>query len=142
MSAGPGVRTRAELWRDLAQQAWNHAAAAADRVGALGGSALVVDAAGRLLGRAGAADLRRAGGTAGAAAQPCAHVNAAATVKQALPVVAAEAEAVAVIDDDGVLRGTIDRAGIIDALARRTHASQSFTADAASAPRTDMAPAS
>ncbi len=30
MTAGPGVRTRAEFWRDLAQQAWDRAAAADD----------------------------------------------------------------------------------------------------------------
>ena len=44
---------------------------------------------------------------------------ASASVKQALPVVAAEAEPVAVVDDAGRLRGTVDRAGIINALARR-----------------------
>ena len=98
---------------------------AAGRVQAAGcGSALVVDASGRLEGRATVADLRRSHGGIGAAVRPCARLHAAATVKQALPVVAAEAEPVAVIDDDGLLQGTIDRTGIINALARRAHVQQ------------------
>jgi len=99
-------------------------AAAADRMEAAGcGNALVADAAGRLLGRADLAALRRAqaGQGLGRAVQPCARVPASASVKQALPVVAAEAEPVAVVDDAGLLRGTIDRVGIVNALARRPH---------------------
>ena len=83
-------------------------------------SALVVDAGGRLQGRADAAGLRHAG-SVGSATVPCTSVNAAVSVKDALPVVAAEAEAVPVVDDDGRLQGVIDRAAIIDALARRPH---------------------
>jgi len=96
---------------------------AADRLEAAGlSSALAVDAAGRLAGRADIAALRqaqRAGRSAGQAVKPCAHLPATATVKQALPVVAPEAEPVAVVDDAGVLLGTVDRVGIINALARR-----------------------
>jgi glycine betaine/proline transport system ATP-binding protein len=100
------------------------AAATADRMEAAGHrSALVADTAGRLLGRADLAALRRVppGGELGRAVQPCARVPASASVKQALPVVAAEAEPVAVVDDDGMLRGTIDRVGVVNALARRSH---------------------
>ena len=96
--------------------------AAADRMEAAGcGNVLVADAAGRLLGRAELAALRRvpSGQGLGRAVQPCARVPISASVKQALPVVAAEAEPVAVVDDAGLLRGTIDRVGIVNALARR-----------------------
>ena len=98
-------------------------AAAADRMEAAGcGNALVVDAAGRLLGRAEFAELRRMPPGQGLerAVQSCARVPATASIKQALPVVAAEAEPVAVVDEDGRLLGTIDRVGIINALARRS----------------------
>ncbi len=97
--------------------------AAADRMEAAGcGSALVVDAAGRLLGRAEKSALRRMprGQGLDRAVQTCARVPASASIKQALPVVAAEAEPVAVVDEDGLLRGVIDRVGIINALARRS----------------------
>ena len=96
---------------------------AADRMERAGcGSAPVTDAAGRLLGRTDLAALRRAPGGGGVdrALLSCARVPASASVKQALPVVAAEAEPVAVVDDAGRLRGTIDRAGVINALARRS----------------------
>ncbi len=101
--------------------------AAADRMDAAGcGNALVVDAKGRLLGRTDAATLRRAPHGQGLerAVQSCARVAATASVKQALPVVAAEAEPVAVVDEDGRLLGTIDRVGIINALARRSATSE------------------
>ena len=98
--------------------------AAADRMDASGcQSALVVDASGHLQGRATVADLRRHGAL-GPATRPCARLHASATVKQALPVVAAEAEPVAVVDDDELLQGTLDRAGVVNALARRAHAAQ------------------
>ena len=97
---------------------------AADRIEAAGcQSALVVDASGRLEGRATVADLRRHGAL-GPAIRPCARLHATATVKQALPVVAAEAEPVAVVDDDGLLQGTLDRSVVINALARRAHVPQ------------------
>jgi len=98
-------------------------AAAADRMDAAGcGNALVVDAAGRLLGRAEFSELRRMPRGQGLerAVQSCARVPATASIKQALPVVAAEAEPVAVVDEDGRLLGTIDRVGVINALARRS----------------------
>ena len=105
---------------------------AADRMEAAGcQSALVVDASGRLEGRATVADLRRHGDL-GPALRPCARLHAAATVKQALPVVAAEAEPVAVVDDDGLLQGTLDRAGIINALARRVQVPQPAVLEMAS----------
>lgn len=88
------------------------------------GSALVVDAGGRLEGRAEAAQLRQMRGGLHAAVRPCARLHATATLKQALPVVAAEAEPVAVVDDDGLLQGTIDRTGIVNALARRAQTTQ------------------
>ena len=98
------------------------AGAAADRLDAAGcGTALVVDASGRLQGRASAADLRRAHGPVGLAARPCAQLDMATTIKQALPVVAGEAEPVAVVDGAGLLQGTVDRTGIVNALARRAH---------------------
>jgi len=106
-------------------------AAAADRMEAAGQhSALVADAAGRLLGRADIAALRRAppGQGLGRAVQACARVPASASLKQALPVVAAEAEPVAVVDEDGLLRGTIDRVGVVDALARRSRTATEETA--------------
>ncbi len=105
-------------------------AAAADRMDAAGcGSALVADAAGRLMGRAELSALRaQAGQGLGRAVQPCARLPAFASVKQALPVVAAEAEPVAVVDEDGRLRGTIDRVGIVDALARRSRTAAKETA--------------
>ncbi len=53
---------------------------------------------------------------------------ASASLKQALPVVAAEAEPVAVVDEDGLLRGTIDRVGVVDALARRSRTATEETA--------------
>ena len=105
---------------------------AADRMEAAGcQSALVVDASGRLEGRATVADLRRHGDLS-SAIRPCARLHATATVKQALPVVAAEAEPVAVVDDDGLLQGTLDRAGIINALARRAHVPQPAALEMAS----------
>ena len=105
-------------------------ATGADRMETAGcGSALVVDAAGRLMGRAELSALRaQAGQGLGRAVQPCARVPASASVKQALPVVAAEAEPVAVVDEDGLLRGTIDRTGVINALARRPRAAGQETA--------------
>ena len=106
-------------------------AAAADRMEAMGcGSALAINAAGRLLGRADLAALRRvpAGQGLDRAVQPCARVPASASVKQALPTVAAEAEPVAVVDDAERLRGTIDRVGIINALARQSRRAAGETA--------------
>ncbi len=105
-------------------------AAAADRMDAAGcGSALVVDAAGRLMGRAELSALRaQAGQGLGRAFQPCARVPASASVKQALPVVATEAEPVAVVDEDGLLRGTIDRVCVVNALARRSRTAAKETA--------------
>ncbi len=96
--------------------------AAVDRMEMAGHrSALVVDAAGHLLGRADISALRRERGQEfGRAVQPCARVPASASIKQVLPVVAAEAEPVAVVDDAGLLRGTIDCVGVINALARRS----------------------
>ena len=106
---------------------------AAERLQAAGcAGALVLDASGRLQGRAETAELRRAhqaGRALDSAVRPCAQLHATATVKQALPVVAGQAEPVAVIDDDGLLQGTIDRTGVIDALARRTGASQPAPAE-------------
>ncbi len=100
--------------------------AAADRIEAAGwSSALVVDAAGHLEGRAELSALRqaqRAGYGLGRAVHPCGRVHASASIKQALPIVAEEAEPVAVVDDDGLLQGTIDRTGVINALARRSQA--------------------
>lgn len=106
----------------LVLQPQEDAAKAADRMEAAGcGSALVVDAAGRLMGRADLGALRaQAGQGLGRAVQPCARVPASASVKQALPIVAAEAEPVAVVDENGRLHGTIDRAGVVNALARRS----------------------
>ena len=115
----------------LVLRAGDDPATAADQVEAAGcGSALVADAAGHLLGRADLAALRRApsGQGLGRAVQPCARVPATASVKQALPVVAAEAEPVAVVDDAGLLRGTIDRIGIVNALARRSRPAAPETA--------------
>lgn len=102
--------------------------AAAARLEAAGqGSALVVDEAGHLEGRAGVAALRqaqRAGQATVNAVEACPRVHASATIKAALPIVASEAEPVAVVDDDGLLQGTIDRVGVCNALARRSQASQ------------------
>jgi len=107
--------------------------AAAARLEAAGqASALVVDAAGRLEGRAAAAALRQAqrgGQGIGHAVEPCPSVHAGATIKQALPTVAAEAEPVAVVDDDGLLQGTVDRVGVCNALARRAQAAQPVKAE-------------
>ncbi len=98
---------------------------AADRMAAAdAGNALVVDEAGSLKGRADLASVRRAAKSnrlVDVAIQPCATLHASLSIKDALPVVAGEPEPVPVIDDDGLLQGTVDRAGIIDALARRTH---------------------
>ena len=90
------------------------------------GNALVVDAKGRLLGRTDVAALRRMQNDQGLerAVQSCARVAATASVKRALPIVAAEAEPVAVVDEDGRLLGTIDRVGVINALARRSATSE------------------
>jgi CBS-domain-containing membrane protein len=56
-------------------------------------------------------------------------VHASATIKAALPVVASEAEPVAVVDDDGLLQGTIDRVGVCNALARRSQVQQHAMAE-------------
>ena len=42
--------------------------------------------------------------------------------------VAGEAEPVAVVDDDGLLQGTVDRVGVCNALARRSQAPQNAKA--------------
>ena len=109
--------------------------AAAARLEAAGqASALVVDEAGRLEGRAGAAALRhaqRGGHGVGQAVEPCPRVHASATIKEALPVVASEAEPVAVVDDDGLLQGTVDRVGVCNALARRSQVPQHAKAEEA-----------
>ena len=100
---------------------------AADRVQAAGlSSALVVDAAGTLQGRVSLGVLRRAdeaGWPVSAVVSPCPHLLAGASLKEALPTVAGEQEPVAVIDGEGLLQGTIDRVGVINALARRNGAS-------------------
>ena len=110
----------------LLLRAHDDAADAARRMEAAGaGAALVVDEGGSLQGRAGLAAVRHAaksGRSLAAAAQPCATLHASQTLKHALPAVAGDPEPIPVIDDDGLLQGTVDRTGIIDALARRTHA--------------------
>ena len=87
----------------------------------------MVDQAGHFEGRAGITALRqaqRSGQGIGQAVEPCPRIHASATIKQALPVVAGEVEPVAVVDDDGLLQGTIDRVGVCNALARRSQAPQ------------------
>jgi CBS-domain-containing membrane protein len=58
-------------------------------------------------------------------------VHAGATIKEALPIVADQAEPVAVVDDDGLLQGTVDRVGVCNALARRSQAAQRAMAEEA-----------
>ena len=91
----------------------------------------LLDDDGRLLGHAGLDALRsshRGGHAAGHAAAPCASIAAGTTLRAALPIIAAEPGPVAVIDDDGVLLGTIDRAAVLHALARTTPPQEAETA--------------
>ncbi len=81
----------------------------------------LLDDEGRLVGHAGLDALRRVhqgGRTAVHAAAPCAQIAANLTIRAALPVIAAEAGPVAVVDDAGLLLGTIDRVAVLHALAR------------------------
>ena len=81
----------------------------------------LLDDGGRLMGHAGLDALRRShrgGHAAGHAAAPCARIAAGTTLRAALPIIAAEPGPVAVVDDDGVLLGTIDQAAVLHALAR------------------------
>ena len=107
----------------------------------------VLDGEGRLLGHAGLDALRlahRGGFAAGHAAAPCARVSAGLTLKAALPVIAAEAGPVAVVDDGGVLLGTIDRVAAVHALARTRpaqteEAETSWTGPSRASPSTSSA---
>ncbi|MBV9750734.1 MAG: hypothetical protein JO157_18160, partial [Acetobacteraceae bacterium] len=64
---------------------------------------------------------RRAGLHLEDAVEPCARLSAALALKQALPVLAAEADPVAVVDAEDRLVGTLDRAAALTALARAKH---------------------
>lgn len=82
---------------------------------------LVTGTGGSLLGQVtrGALErLRRTGGRLEDAIAPCARLDAALTLKRALPVIAAEAGPVAVVDEAGVLTGTLDHVAALNALAR------------------------
>jgi glycine betaine/proline transport system ATP-binding protein len=88
----------------------------------LGAAALpVLGPDGRLLGRAGQAALEREvalAGTVGNAAAPCASLGAAMTLREALPVLAAEPDGVPVVDAAGQFLGTLGRAAALAGLAR------------------------
>ena len=61
---------------------------------------------------------RRTGSRLQDAVEACAQLDAALTLKRALPIIAAEAGPVAVVDAAGRLVGTLDRAAALTALAR------------------------
>ena len=103
-------------------QAADGAAEGIARMAACGRETLpFVEADGRLLGQVAHESLehvRRAGGRLEDIVEPCARLGAALTLKQALPVLAAEADPVAVVDAAERLIGTLDRATALSALAQ------------------------
>ena len=98
------------------------AAAGIERMEACGCETLfVTDDEGRLLGcitRESLDRARRTGSGLQDAVEACAHLDAALTLKRALPVLASEAGPVAVVDAAGRLVGTLDRTAALTALAQ------------------------
>ncbi len=88
---------------------------------------LVADARGRLMGRARLPALRlarRDGKPVGHAVASCARVSGQSTLKAALPMIAAEADPVAVVDEAGMLLGAIGHATVVNALARTNQSAE------------------